>query len=1026
MNLTEACIQKPVFAWMLMAGTVAFGALAASRIGISQLPDVDSPTISVNLTWEGATPEAVENDVVDLVEESLVQVEGVRSISSSARRGGAQVTVELDLARDVDLALQDVQARVSQVQRRLPADVEPPTVSKQNPEDDPILWIGLSGPYSPQALADAVRLRLRDKLQTVPGVGEVTLSGYLERNVRLWLDAERMAARGVTVIDITQALRREHVDLPAGRIEAPGRELSVRVLGEALDLTALRRLAVRQTDAGPVRLEDVALVEDGFEDARRATRVDGAPAQGIGVKKQRGANAVAVADGVRAALAELQPTLPPGMQVGVNFDGTKIIRDSVHEVEVALLLAVLLTAAVCWLFLGSISSTVNVVLAIPMSLFGTVGVIYFLGYTLNTFTVMALSLAVGIVVDDAIMVLENISRHREEGKPAPRAAREGTAEITFAALAATLAVVAIFLPVVFMEGVIGRFFLQFGVTLSVAVLLSYVEAITLAPARCAQLLQAPDAGRGGAGRAVDRAFDRLAAGYGAALARALRWPRTLALLALLAMAAAGWLAARLPRELVPSGQDMSQLLIRLSGPTGGDLGEMERLVRRAEEHLRSRPEVERTFVVLGGSTSVTSGRVFVTLCPPGERPGMSQARFSAEVRRELNGYPGLRAVIQDQSQRGFTAQRGAAIELSVRGPRWEELVESSRRVVDALERSGLAVDVDSDHEVGIPELVVTPDRARCADLGVSVEDVAATVNALIGGARVGKYSSGGRRVDIRMRLVAVQRARPEDLRRLHVRGRAGQLLPLSALVTLEERAALQQITRRERERAIRVTANPAPGHTQEEGIAFAEALEAELPEDVRLVLGGASVTYRESMGSLLFALVVGLAAAYMVLASQFDSLVDPVTVLAILPLSGIGAVAALWVTGHSLNMFSMIGILLLLGIVKKNSILLVDYANTLRAGGLDAATAMARAGPVRLRPILMTTSATLVAAIPTALALGPGAEVRAPMAVAVIGGLLVSTLLSLLVVPACYVLAERARSLRASTAAEPAAGAPAS
>lgn len=384
MSLTEACIRKPVFAWMLMAGTVAFGALAAQRIGISQLPDVDFPTISVNLTWEGATPEAVENDVVDLVEESLIQVEGVRSIASSSRRGGAQVTVELDLARDVDLALQDVQARVSQVQRRLPADVEPPAVSKQNPEDEPILWVGLSGPYSPQALADAVRLRLRDKLQTVPGVGEVTLSGYLERNVRLWLDAERMAARGVTVIDITQALRREHVDLPAGRIEAPGRELSVRVLGEALDLAALRRLVVRQTAAGPVRLEDVALVEDGFEDARRQTRVDGAPAQGIGVKKQRGANAVAVADGVRAALAELQPTLPPGMQVGVNFDGTKIIRDSVHEVEVALLLAVLLTAAVCWLFLGSLSSTLNVVLAIPMSLLGTIGVIYFLGYTLNT------------------------------------------------------------------------------------------------------------------------------------------------------------------------------------------------------------------------------------------------------------------------------------------------------------------------------------------------------------------------------------------------------------------------------------------------------------------------------------------------------------------------------------------------------------------------------------------------------------------------------------------------------------------
>jgi multidrug efflux pump subunit AcrB len=503
MNLTEVCIKKPVFAWMLMAGTVLFGLVAASRIGISQFPDVDFPTITVNVTWEGAAPEVIENDVVETLEEALVQVEGVKSITSTSRQGSASVTVELDIARDVDLALQDVQTKVSQAQQRLPRDIDPPVISKTNPEDNPIMWIGLSGPYSRQTIADYTRYRVKERLQTVPGVGELTLGGYLERNIRLWIDAQKLDERGLTVAEVIAALQREHVELPAGRIETEGREINVRVLGEALDLATLRRIVVREVNGSPVYLEDVALVEDGFEDVRRLARVNGEPAQGLGIRKQRGSNAVAVAQAVRHELEEIRKTLPEGMELGVNFDSTQFIEESVHEIEFELLLSVLLTALVCWMFLGSLSSTLNVILAIPMSLLGTVATIYFLGFTLNTFTLLGLALAVGIVVDDAIMVMENIFRHAEGGKDRVRAAREGTAEITFAALAATLAVVAIFIPVVFMKGVIGRFFLQFGVTLCVAVLLSYVEAITLAPARCAQLLQTSREGRSRVGRWVD-------------------------------------------------------------------------------------------------------------------------------------------------------------------------------------------------------------------------------------------------------------------------------------------------------------------------------------------------------------------------------------------------------------------------------------------------------------------------------------------------------------------------------------------
>jgi hydrophobe/amphiphile efflux-1 (HAE1) family protein len=1009
-NITETCIRKPVFAWMLMAGTVLFGIVAATRIGISQMPDVDFPTINVSVTWEGAAPEVVENDVIQPLEEALIQVEGVRSLTSSSRLGSGSVTVELDIERDVDLALQDVSTKIQQSARRLPREIDPPVVSKTNPEDQPIMWLGLSGPFPRQALADYARYRVKEKLQTVPGVGEITEGGSLERNVRIWVDAEALDAKGLTVADVTSALQRQHVELPAGRIELPGREVNVRVLGEAVDLETLRRIVVRDIAGSPIYLGDVALVEDGFEDIRRYARVNGEPAQGLGIRKQRGANAVAVAEGVRAAMAEIQATLPAGMKLAINFDSSQFIEESVAEIERELLFAVLLTALVCWLFLGSFSSTLNVVLAIPMSLLGTLAVIYFLGYTLNTFTLLALGLAVGIVVDDAIMVLENIYRHGEEGADRVTAAREGTKEIAFAALSATLAVCAIFVPVVFMSGVVGKFFLQFGVTLCVAVLLSYLEAVTLAPARCAQILDVSRQARSRLGIAVDRAFTRLEGIYSRVLPMALARPVAVVAAGLALFGVAILIFANLPKDMVPS-QDQSRLMIRMQTAVGSGLSETDRYMRRAEEFLMGRSDVVRVFGVtggFGGGGAVNSGILFVTMVPPRERE-LGHLEWMSMVRRELNSYPGLRAVVQDLSQQGFTAQRGFPVEFSVRGSDWDQLVETTQNVMASLRESGEVVDLDTDYQLGQPELRVLPDRARAADLGVAIGDVATTLNALVGGVRVGKYSDGGRRFDVRLRLLADQRSRPEDVSRLRVRAASGELVPLSALVATEERPALQAITRRDRERAITVFANVAPGASQDQALAAVERLQADVPLGTRLVLGGASVAFRESMSSLLFALFLGIVVAYMILASQFNSFLHPVTVLTILPLSVAGAAFALLATGRSLNIFSMIGLLLLMGIVKKNSIILVDYANQLRARGADTVSAILRAGPVRLRPILMTSTATMMAAVPAALGLGAGSETRAPMAVAVIGGLIVSTALSLLVVPAFYLLADRGK-----------------
>jgi hydrophobe/amphiphile efflux-1 (HAE1) family protein len=991
---------------MLMFGTILFGIISITRIGVSQFPDVDNPTVSVSVSWPGASPEDVETGVINPLEDAMSQVTGVLSLASSARVGSGRITATFDLSRNIDLALQDTQAKIAQTQRQLPTSAQAPVVSKSNPDDQPILTVGISGPYSRQLLADVARYQVQDMLQTVPGVGQVQMMGYLDRNIRVWVDAEKLVATGTTVTDVTTALQKQHVTMPGGELDNGGLAFDVRVIGEAPDLATLRTIVVRNSPISPVRLQDVALVEDGFQDVTSLARSNGSTVQAMGILKQPGSNAVGVAKAVHAALASVQKTLPQGMKLEVIFDTTVFINESVNEIGLELGLAVILTGLVCWIFLGSVSSTMNVLFAIPMSLLGTIAILYFAGFTLNTFTLLGLSLAVGLVVDDAVMVMENIFRHAEMGKSRMVAAAEGTKEITFAALAATVAVIAIFMPVAFMGGVVGKFFLQFGVTLSVAVALSYVEAITLAPARCAQMLQTSSHGsRGIVGRLADRAFAALSGAYAGALHRTLKKPWFALGAAVAVMVAAGWLATKIPQEFVPS-QDQSRLSVRLTTSVGSNLKATDALVRVAESFLVNRPEV----VDVMANVSNGSGSLYVTLVDPKERK-LTQSQFGALMRSEFNAHPGLRAAVQDLSQQGFGGSKGYPLEFSVRGSDWNTLVGLAAKLQKELAESGLATDVNSDYQLGAPELVVQPDRARATDVGVSVQDIAQTVSALVGGVVVGQYSNGGRRMDIRLRLTESQRSRPEDLSLLRVRTSSTLLVPLSSVIVTTQRAELQQINHADRERAITITGNVAAGHAQGEALAFIQSLAPQLPTGYRVVASGQSSQFGDAMRSLVFALVVGILVAYMVLASQFNSFLHPVTVLTILPLSVAGAMFALYFAGKTLNVFSMIGLLLLMGIVKKNSIILVDYANEVRAReGLDARTAMLRAGPVRLRPILMTAVATLMAAVPSALGLGPGSETRGPMADAVIGGLVLSTALSLLVVPAFYVVADPMRS----------------
>jgi hydrophobe/amphiphile efflux-1 (HAE1) family protein len=1021
--LSDLSIKKPVFAWMLMIGLIAFGAVGFNRMGVSQLPDVDFPVLSVSIDWEGAAPEVIETEITDVIEDAVMSVQGIQEVSSTSRQGSARVTLEFELSKDIDVALQEVQSKLAQAQRLLPRDADPAVVSKSNPEDQPILWLAVSGDKPRRDLMEYVRDHVKDRFTTVPGVAEVFLGGYVEPNLRVWLDADRLRARELAAEDILRAIEAQHAEVPAGRIETGRQELNVRVLGEAATVDEFRRIIVPSRSGSPIyrtlRLGDVAEVEDGLADVRRISRVNGVSAVGLGIRKQRGANAVSVAKAVKERMAAVQKDLPAGLTVGVNFDTTQFIEESVHELVTTLVLAAVLTSIVCWVFLGSFSSALNVILAIPTSIIGAFILLYFFGFTLNTFTLLGLSLCVGIVVDDAIMVLENIVRHREAGQSRVKAALIGAREITFAALAATVAILAIFVPVIFMKGIVGKFLYQFGVTLSVAVSLSLLEALTLAPMRCSQFLEV---GHSTAlGRGVDRVMKSLAQLYARSLHAVLAWRWTVVGVATLVFVLSLGLAKSLKKEFVPS-QDQSRFLIRVQTALGTSLEVTDEAMRRVEAALAARPEIEKYFGAVGGfgGGDVNSGMMFVTMKPKGRRPvaepfrrAPGQSELIDHLRKELKKIEGIQRVsVQDLSQSGFTSQRGYPVEFSLRGRDFDKMGEITEGLMKKMVDSGLMVDIDTDYRLGMPEVRVAPDREKANERGVTVASIANTINAMIGGVRAGKYTRGGKRYDIRLRLADADRRRPADIGKIFVRNNRGELVRLSDVVSLVEKPTLLTITRKNRERSIGLFANVATGKSQGEALAFVEGLGRSLPEGYRIVFSGSAQTYKESFQSLMFALVLGLFVAYMVLGAQFNSFIHPFTVLLALPFSVTGAFLALKLTGITLNIYSMIGLLLLMGIVKKNSILLVEFTNERRKLGRDVHSALLEACPVRLRPILMTSVSTIAGAIPAALSLGAGAETVRPMAVVVIGGMIASTLLTLFVVPAAYSLLARLQSHR--------------
>jgi len=1011
MTLSDISIKNHVFAWMLMIGILVFGGIGFFQLGVSQLPDVDYPVVSVNVTWEGASPEVMETEVTDIIENAVMSVEGIKEVTSESRLGQTQVTIEFNLNRNIDVAVQEVQTKIAQAQRNLPKDIDPAIVTKTNPEDQPIMYVALFGDRLLKDLIHYTSDSLKDQITATNGVGDINLGGYVDPSLRVWLDSNKMLERELTVEDVLNAIGAQHSDQPAGYIDMGMGELNVRVYGEASTPKAFENITIPQrVRGGPIwkdlRIGDVGTVEDGLADIRRMARTGGRSAIGLGIVKQRGTNAVIVADAVKAKVVQIRKSLPSGMNLKVVYDLTQFIRDSVNELKFNLIFAVILTSLVCYLFLGSWSATINVFLSIPTSLMGAFLVMYFLGFTINTFTMLGLSLVIGIVVDDSIMVLENISRYLEKGKSRVEAALIGAREITFAALAASIAILAIFVPVIFMKGIVGKFFFQFGVTISVAVMFSLIEAITITPMRCSQFLAVGHTTR--LGKVVERFLNWLKECYRASLGFVLDHRRIVLLVAVLLFGVSLTIPLFLKKEFVPA-QDQSRFLARITLPLGSSIEMTDKVFKEAEAFLLSCPEVESTFGAVGGGGQVSQGRIFITMKPLKARPTVrghhvTQQEFMQTVRKKLNSIPGMKgAAIQDLSLSGFTAQRGFPVEFTVRGPDWDKLGGLSEKISVEMKASGFMTDVDTDFQLGMPELQVYPDRAKAAEHGVSIVSIGNTLNAMVGGVRYGKFTSAGKRYDVRVRLKDVDRANPEDIKKIWVRNQFGEVVPLSEVVTAQIKPTLYSITRKNRERAISIYANPAPGKSQQEALEKVVSIGKKLlPDGYRVVFSGGSQAFQESNQSLIFAMILGIFVAYMVLATQFNSFLHPFTVLLALPFSVSGAFLALLLTRNSLNLYSMIGLVLLMGIVKKNSILLVDFTNVRRAEGMGVREALLDACPVRLRPILMTSVATITAALPIALALGVGAETMRPMAIAIIGGVTFSTLLTLFVVPCAY------------------------
>jgi len=1014
MWLADTSVKRPVFATMAVMALVVLGVVSYPEIGVDLFPRVDFPIVTITTHLNGASPEVIDVDITDRIEGAVNTINGVKSITSSSTEGDSRVTVEFVLERNIDLAVQDVREKVALIRNKLPADIDEPRIAKVDPDAAAVLFLNLSGQKTVKELSTYVDEVLKEQLQRINGVGDVQLWGLRLRQIRVWLDADKLRAYGIAAKDVMGALQRQNVELPGGRIESLSKEYTVKVKGEFTNISEINDLVVAYDKGAPVRLKDIGKAEDGMEEKRTMVRYNGVPAVAMGVQKQSGTNTVAVVNLVKTEIEKIRKTLPPGMSLNIAMDQSTFIRRSIDEVQKHLILGSFFAVLAVFIFLRNIRTTLISAVALPVSIIATFALIRFFGFTFNNMTMLALTLSVGLLIDDAIIVIENIYRHVEEGMAPREASTFATSEIGLAVMATTFAIVAIFLPVAFMKGIIGRFFIQFALTVVFSVLVSLLVSFTLTPMLASIFLKRIALRRGNSGTDAaakprgrfadwfERGYNKIEDGYRPLLAFSLRHRGVMLIGALMLFVGSLYMTTFIGKEFIPP-EDQGQFIVRLEAPIDYSIDKADEFFAPAEKILRETPEIVAVYYRLGLGGAVNRAIMMTRLVPKAERK-KSQEELKKEIRTKLRKFPGLKVSAEDVSLIGG-GQRQVPIQYSIRGRDLTELQTYARQISGEFSKLPGIVDVDTSLEMGKPELKVFIDRDKAADLGVDVATIAEAVNLLISGeTEVTKYKdeSRGKRYDLRIRLNAEERRDPDDLSKLYVRARDGRLVELRNLVRIQEGGGPSVINRVDRQRAISLFAGlegKPLGQAVEELNGIAGKI---LPADYLPKYQGTAETMGESFKYLMFALILGVIMAYMVLAAQFESFVHPFTVLLAMPLSFIGAFSALLITGNTLNIFSFIGLILLMGLVKKNAILLVDYTNVLRGRGVPRREAILQAGPVRLRPILMTTFAMVFGMLPVAFGVGEGSETRSPMGIAVIGGLLTSLFLTLVVVPAAY------------------------
>ena len=1008
MLISDICIRRPVFATVLSLIIVLVGAVSYTRLSVREYPRIDTPVVTVTTTYTGASAEVIETQVTKPLEDSIAGIDAVDVITSISRAEQSQITVTFRLEKDADSAAADVRDRVSRVRAKLPKTVDEPVIAKVEADANPIIWLAFSSPTrSPLEVSDIANRIVKPQLQVLPGAADVRINGERKYAMRVWIDRDRLAAYGLTPADVEAAIGQQNVELPAGRVESQQREFTVTA---RTDLNTPREFAdiiVRQVAGYPVRIRDLGRVELDAASARSSVRFNGESAVAIGVIRQATANPLTLAQAVRALLPVLNRDLESeGVQVNISYDSTVFIEKSISAVFTTIMEAIVLVAVVIFFFLRSFRAAIVPLVTIPVSLIGAFTLMLIAGFSVNTLTLLALVLAIGLVVDDAIVVLENIYRHIEDGMKPIEAAFRGAREIGFAVVAMTLTLAAVYAPVAFTTGRIGRLFIEFALTLAGAVIVSGFVALTLSPMMCSVLLRHEEK-HGVIYNGIETLLNRMTEGYRRALTGTLKAHWLIAAVFLLVAGASVALFSMMKQELSPI-EDRGVIFTAISGPDGASLDYTESYARRIEDIGRTVPEVDRLFVVAGNPT-VDQAVAFLRTVDWAERD-RNTVSIIREIQPKMAAIPGILAFPNAPPSLGQSVRDRPVGFVVSSSDSYESMARTVGLIVaDAVRNPGF-VGVDTDLRLNKPELQITVNRERAADMGVSVESIGRAVETMMGGRQVTRFKRDGDQFDVIVQMEAENRNTPQDISRIFLRNRAGQMVPLSALVTVRETIAPRQLNHFGQRRSITISANLTPGYTQGEALKFLEEsagrhLSAGYATDV----SGSLREFVRASGSLGVTFVLALLFIYLVLAAQFESFKDPVMIMLTVPLSMTGALLALLATGGTLNVYSQIGLITLVGLITKHGILIVEFTNQLRAEGRALRDAVIEASVLRLRPILMTTGAMVLGAVPLALARGAGAESRAQIGWVIVGGMTLGTLLTLFVLPSVILWFDRLR-----------------